>query len=65
MLILAGATGAIAYLVEPAIDKVFKGKDFVMLCLVPVLIVVLYLIKGLADFGQAYLIGNVGQPGGC
>ena len=61
MLILAGATGAIAYLVEPAIDKVFKEKDFVMLCLVPVLIVVLYLIKGLADFGQAYLIGNVGS----
>ncbi len=59
-LILSGATGAIAYLVEPAIDDIFKEKNVSMLYLVPVLLIVLYSVKGAADFGQHYLIGYVG-----
>ncbi len=59
-IILSGATGAIAYLVEPAIDYIFKEKNVLMLYLVPGLLVALYLIKGAADFGQHYLIGYVG-----
>ena len=41
-LILSGATGAIAYLVEPAIDDIFKGKNVSMLYVVPVLLAAMY-----------------------
>ncbi|MEI6126276.1 MAG: hypothetical protein WCQ99_06935 [Pseudomonadota bacterium] len=42
MLILAGTTSAIAYLVKPAIDDVFMKKDRVMLALIPILVIVAY-----------------------
>ena len=60
MAILAGTTSATAYLVKPAIDNVFLGKDSTMLYLIAILVVVAYFIKGAADFGQSYLMGNVG-----
>ena len=60
MAILAGTTSATAYLVKPAIDNVFLGKDSTMLYLISILVVVAYFIKGVADFGQSYLMGNVG-----
>ena len=60
-LILSGATGAIAYLVEPAIDDIFKEQNVSMLYFVPILLIVLYFVKGAADFGQHYLIGYVGS----
>ena len=59
-IILSGATGAIAYLVEPAIDDIFKEKNFSMLYIIPVLMAAMYFVKGAADFGQQYLIGYVG-----
>ncbi|MCP4713712.1 MAG: ABC transporter ATP-binding protein [Deltaproteobacteria bacterium] len=61
MLILSATSAAIAYLVQPAIDDVFIKKDFSMLAVVPALVVVTYLVKSLADFGQAYLMGYVGN----
>lgn len=61
MLILAGTTSAIAYLVKPAIDDVFMKKDKVMLALIPILVIAAYFVKGAADYGQAYLMGNVGN----
>ncbi len=59
-IILAGATGAIAYLVEPAIDDIFKEKNSSMLYFVSVLVAAMYFIKSAADFGQHYLVGYVG-----
>ncbi|MBN2107652.1 MAG: lipid A export permease/ATP-binding protein MsbA [Deltaproteobacteria bacterium] len=58
--ILAATTSAIAYLIKPAIDDVFLKKDLAMLYLIPALVVLAYFIKGAADYGQAYLMGNVG-----
>ena len=60
MAILAGTTSAIAYLIKPAIDDVFLKKDLAMLFMIPALVVLAYFIKGAADFGQSYLMGNVG-----
>lgn len=60
-LVLSATSSAIAYLVKPAIDDVFLKKDFSMLVLIPVLVVVAYVIKGLSDFGQAYCIGYIGN----
>ncbi len=60
MAVLAATTSAIAYLIKPAIDDVFLKKDMAMLYVIPAAVVAAYFIKGLADFGQAYLMGNVG-----
>jgi ATP-binding cassette, subfamily B, bacterial MsbA len=36
-------------------------RDYRMLTLIPALIILCYLLKGLADFGQHYLIGSAGN----
>ncbi len=61
MLALSVISSAIAFLVKPAIDDVFIKKDFRMLVAIPVLIIIAYLGKGMADFGQSYLMGFVGN----
>jgi len=58
--ILAGTTSLTTYLIKPAIDDVFLGKDMAMLYVIAGLVVLAYFIKGAADFGQSYLMGNVG-----
>lgn len=60
-LVLSGTSSAIAYLIKPAIDDVFLKKDFAMLVLIPILVVIAYVIKGLSDFGEAYFIGYIGN----
>ena len=61
MAVAAGATAALAYLMEPVLDKVFIERDRQMLILVPVAVVFVTLIKGAATFGQGVLMAFVGQ----
>ena len=61
MSIAAGATAALAYLMEPVLDEVFINQDQSMLILVPVAVIVVTLIKGLATFAQGILMAYVGQ----
>jgi ATP-binding cassette, subfamily B, bacterial MsbA len=68
-LILAGvcligvalAPAGLALLVKNVLDDIFIRKDSVMLIYIPLLIVVIYLLKGVCDFGQYYLMSHVGQ----
>ncbi|HEX7127673.1 MAG TPA: lipid A export permease/ATP-binding protein MsbA [Thermodesulfobacteriota bacterium] len=57
----AAATAATAYLMKPVVDDVFVRKDRQMLILLPLLIVALYVVKGLFAYGQAVLMAGVGQ----
>jgi subfamily B ATP-binding cassette protein MsbA len=57
----AAATAATAYLMKPVVDDVFVRKDRQMLVLLPLLIVALYVVKGLFAYGQAVLMAGVGQ----
>ncbi|MEO5362603.1 MAG: lipid A export permease/ATP-binding protein MsbA [Magnetococcus sp. DMHC-8] len=61
MLTLAATNGAIAYLVQPILDKVFIEQDRVMLASMPIIIVVLFAIRGVVYFSQYYLMEMVGQ----
>ena len=61
MLILSGTTSAIAYLVKPAIDDVFLKQDFRMLVAIPIILIIVFFVKGLSDFGQSYLMGYAGN----
>jgi len=53
--------GGTAWLAQPAVDDVLVGKDMRMLLLIPVAILALVLIRGVFDYGQAYLMNYVGQ----
>lgn len=50
-----------AYLVKPVLDQVFYEKKGDMLILISGGIVAIYLLKGLFEYLQAYLMGFVGQ----
>ncbi len=50
-----------AWLVKPVLDDIFLKKDLLMLTLLPTIILVIYLTKGIATYGQSYLIQYVGN----
>jgi len=60
-LVVAGAEGAIAWLVKPAMDDIFIRRDLLMLKVIPLLLLAAYVVKGVARYGQAYLMAAVGE----
>ncbi|NDB82491.1 MAG: ATP-binding cassette domain-containing protein, partial [Alphaproteobacteria bacterium] len=61
MAIVAICSASIVNYVRPAIDLVFINQDRKMLYLLPMWILGLSIIKGIAEFAQNYLIKSVGQ----
>jgi len=61
MAIIALTTGATAWLLDPAIEKIFLDRDEKMLVLIPIAIILTLLIKGIASYIQVYLLTVVGQ----
>ena len=60
MALVAAATGASAWLMEPIINKVFVEKNKALLWPIGGAILVTFLIKGLANYGQSVLMQQVG-----
>jgi len=58
---VAGSPGALALLVKPAFDDIFITKNVDMLILIPVAIISVFVLKGICDFGQYYLMAYLGQ----
>jgi len=61
MVFVSGFQGAVAFLVKPALDDIFINKDQGRLAIIPVLVLAVYLLKGLFEFAQSYLMNGVGQ----
>ncbi len=61
MIIIALSTGATAWLLDPAIDKIFLDKDESMLLLIPLAIILTLLIKSVATYIQIVLLNGVAQ----
>ena len=61
MVIVSSFRGAIAFLVKPALDEIFINKDTTRLTIIPLLVLGVYLIKGVCEFAQGYLMSGVGQ----
>ena len=61
MVLAAGSTAALAYLMEPVLDEIFLEKDRTLLVVVPVAVIVITLIRGVATYGQGVLMAFVGQ----
>ncbi|MEF8793151.1 lipid A export permease/ATP-binding protein MsbA [Thiohalorhabdus sp.] len=61
MVLVAATTSGVAYLLKPVIDEIFVNKDETLLWLLPLGVIGLYLVKGVANYLQTYLMRWVGQ----
>ncbi|MGI9438727.1 MAG: ABC transporter ATP-binding protein [Parvibaculales bacterium] len=59
--IIAATTGALPWFIQQAIDEVFENKNTDMLLLVPLGVIVISLLKGVATFGSNVIMNSVGQ----
>ena len=59
--VVAATTAVSAYLVKPAVESIFEQKDIKMLVLIPVAIITVFAVKGVAAYGSGYLLSYVGQ----
>ena len=60
-LLVAGSTSAIAWLLDPAIDKIFIQKDQSLLLLIPFLIVIAFTVKGVSLYLAKIMMINVAE----
>ncbi len=61
MLVVAGITSLMAFMVKPVLDDIFFQKKISTLSLLPPFIVLLYIVKGFFAYGQSYLMSFVGE----
>jgi len=61
MLVIAGTTSTVAFLVKPVLDDIFVNKNTGMLKLIPIVVILIYFLKDTATYGQAYFMNYVGQ----
>jgi len=61
MRVMAAATSASAFLVKPVLDDIFFNIDVTMLKLIPLAVLIIYFLRGLAMYGQEYLMNYVGE----
>lgn len=59
MLIGSGTQPVMAYLMKPLLDEGFLGHEDDYIILIPVAVVILMLIRGVANFGGGYLMAYV------
>ncbi len=61
MMVVAFAGAANAWLLQPVLDEIFLNKDEQLLWMIPLALVVIALIGGVANYGQTMLMRYVGQ----
>ncbi len=61
MLVIAVCTSATAFLVKPILDDIFFKKDMVMLRVIPLVVILIYFVRGVGYYGQEYLMNHVGE----
>ena len=60
-LFVAGSTSAIAYLLDPAIEKIFIEKDQTLMIIIPLLIIIAFATKGLSLYIAKVLMIGVAE----
>ncbi len=61
MMAVALCTALFAHLIEPLFDDVFAARNARMLVLIPAFIIGIYLVKGVAEYTQNFLMEFIGQ----
>ncbi len=60
-LMISAATTTMGYLIKPVIDDIFVNRDTTGLIVLPLLIIGIFLIKGIGRYGQEYYLNYVGE----
>ncbi len=60
MIILAACTAGLAWLLKPAVNYALNG-NLEYIYIIPMAVIILYVVKGVAYYGQAYFMGYIGQ----
>jgi len=61
MIVVAACAAAVVWLTKPTIDKILVARNTHMLVIIPLLMLGVYVIKGIAEYYQGYLIKYAGQ----
>lgn len=61
MLVVAATTSATAFIVKPVLDDIFMDKNEQMLKIIPAGLMVLYIFRAAAMYGQEFLMHYVGE----
>jgi len=61
VILVAIGTSGTAYAIKPLLDDIFINKNVEMLELMPLIIILLYLAKGIGRYLQTYYISFIGQ----
>ena len=60
-IIVAGSTSSIAWLLDPAIKKIFIEKDQTLILIIPILIIIAFTAKGLSLYFAKVIMIGVGE----
>ena len=60
-IILAGSTSSIAYLLDPAIEKIFLNKDRSLIYVIPFFIIIAFSGKGLSLYGAKVIMIRISE----
>ena len=60
-IILAGSTSSIAYLLDPAIEKIFLNKDKSLILIIPFFIIIAFASKGISLYGAKVIMINISE----
>jgi subfamily B ATP-binding cassette protein MsbA len=61
MMVVSWTTAVLAFLIKNILDDIFIARDEMMLKIIPVVVIVTSLVRGLAVLGKEYLMNHVGQ----
>ena len=61
LIMVAIGTSGTAYIMKPLLDDIFINKDENMLIFLPIIVIFLYLLKGIGNYIQIYYISFIGQ----
>ena len=59
--LLAGSTSAVAYLLDPAIKKLFIEKNQTLIFIIPILIIAAFAVKGISLYTAKVIMINVAE----
>lgn len=61
MILVAAATAASAWVMQPVLDKIFLAKDRTMLTVIPFVLLTIFVVKSAATYGQNVILQIMGQ----
>lgn len=60
-LAIAASMAGMGYYIQPVVDRIFVEKDVTKLALLPIVVLVIFFLKGIGMYGHEYFMNYVGE----